>query len=203
MEAPASASNPSPSESPAARLSEAAGLLQDIRLSLEARYATESEKDEEHEEHALPLPWLGMGVALAAFVPTFLSIVLGVPLLLATVFAPASEGPRAVRVIEPQLPTAPTATLSWSDDRSPGDAWEQGDRVASRPGGGARKPVKLAATDVVTWTRAAALADERAAARLAGSLRSQGYRVDVRREDDSTLPWVLWTTRAPGRRAAK
>ena len=55
----------------------------------------------------------------------------------------------------------------------------------------------------MTWTRAAALADERAAARLAGSLRNQGYRVDVRREDDSTLPWVLWTTRAPGRRSAK
>ncbi|HET9469607.1 MAG TPA: hypothetical protein VFO24_00785, partial [Usitatibacter sp.] len=145
----------------------------------------------------------GMGVALAAFVPTFLSIVLGVPLLLATVFAPASEGPRAAQVAGPQLPTAPTATLSWSDDRSRGDAWEQGDGVASRPGGGARKPVKLAATDVVTWTRAAALADERAAARLAASLRSQGYRVDVRREDDSTLPWVLWTTRAPGRRSAK
>ena len=203
MEAPATVSNPSPSESPVARLSEAAGLLQDIRLSLEARYATESEEDEEHEEHTLPLPWLGMGVALAAFVPTFLSIVLGVPLLLATVFAPASEGPRAAQVAGPQLPTAPTATLSWSDDRSPGDAWAQGDGGASRRGGGATKPVKLAATDVVTWTRAAALADERAAARLAASLRSQGYRVDVRREDDSTLPWVLWTTRAPGRRAAK
>jgi hypothetical protein len=197
VEAPPTVSNPSPSESPAARLSEATGLLQNIRLSLEARYATESEEDEEHEEHALPLPWLGMGVALAAFVPTFLSIVLGVPLLRATVFAPASEGPALAQVARPQLPTAPTSTLSWSD------AWEQGDGVASRPGGGATKPVKLAATDVVTWTRAAALADERAAARLAGSLRSQGYRVDVRREDDSTLPWVLWTTRAPGRRAAK
>ncbi len=200
MEAPATVSNPSPSESPAARLSEAAGLLQDIRLSLEARYATEGEED---EERALPLPWLGMGVALAAFVPTFLSIVLGVPLLLATVFPPASEGPALAQVARPQLPTAPASTLSWSDDRPSGDAWEQGDGVASRPGGGATKPVKLAATDVVTWTRAAALANERAAARLAGSLRSRGYRVDVRREEDSTLPWVLWTTRAPGRRAAK
>lgn len=201
MEAPVPVSNPSPSESPAARLSEAASLLQDIRLSLDARYAAVSEEDEENEERALP--WLGIGVALAAFVPTFLSIVLGGPLLLATVFAPASAGPTTAEVAGPQLPTAPTATLSWSDDRPPGDAWEQGDGVASRPGGSATKPVKLAATDVVTWTRAAALADERAAARLAGSLRSQGYRVDVRREDDSTLPWVLWTTRAPGRRSAK
>lgn len=201
MEAPVPVSNPSPSESPAARLSEAASLLQDIRLSLDARYAAVSEEDEENEERALP--WLGIGVALAAFVPTFLSIVLGGPLLLATVFAPASAGPTTAEVAGPQLPTAPTATLSWSDDRPPGDAWEQGDGVASRPDGSATKPVKLAATDVVTWTRAAALADERAAARLAGSLRSQGYRVDVRREDDSTLPWVLWTTRAPGRRSAK
>jgi len=203
VEAPATVSNPSPNESPAACLTEVASLLQDIRLSLDARYAAESEEDEAQadEEHALP--WLGMSVALAAFVPTFLSVVLGVPLLLATVFAPASEGPTLAQVAGPQLPTAPTATLSWSDDRPPGDAWEQGDGVASRPGGSATKPVKLAATDVVTWTRAAALADERAAARLAGSLRNQGYRVDVRREDDSTLPWVLWTTRAPGRRSAK
>ncbi|HEV3348941.1 MAG TPA: hypothetical protein VHC93_17740 [Methylomirabilota bacterium] len=203
MEAPATVSNPSPSESPAACLTEAASLLQDIRLSLDARYAAESEEDEAQadEEHALP--WLGMSVALAAFVPTFLSIVLGVPLLLATVFAPASEGPTLAQVAGPQLPAAPATTLSWSDDRPLGDAWEQGDGVAARPGVGPTKPVKLAATDVVTWTRAAALADERAAARLAGSLRSQGYRVDVRPEDDSTLPWVLWTTRAPGRRAAK
>ena len=186
METPVPVSNPS---------------LRDIRLSLDARYAAKSEEDEEHEERALP--WLGIGVALAAFVPTFLSIVLGGPLLLATVFAPASEGPTTAQVAGPQLPTAPTATLSWSDDRPPGDAWGRGDGVASRPGGGATKRVKLAATDVVTWTRAAALADERAAARLAGSLRSRGYRVDVRREDDSTLPWVLWTTRALGRRSAK
>jgi len=203
VEAHATVSNPNPSESPAARLTEASSLLQDIRLSLDARYAAESEEDEAQADEEQALPWLGMGVALAAFVPTFLSVVLGVPLLLATFFAPASEGPALAQVSGPQLPTAPAATLSWSDDRPLGDAWEQGDGVTARPGGGSAKSVKLAATDVVTWTRAAALADERAAARLAGSLRSQGYRVDVRQEDDSTLPWVLWTTRAPGRRAAK
>ena len=121
MEAPATVSNPSPNESPAACLTEAASLLQDIRLSLDARYAAESEEDEAQadEEHALP--WLGMGVALAAFVPTFLSIVLGVPLLLATVFAPASEGPTLAQVAghssRPHPPrrsrgptTAPSAT---------------------------------------------------------------------------------------------
>lgn len=191
MEALATVSNPNPSESPAARLIEATGLLHDIRLSLDARYETESEEEEKRE-----IPWLGMGVALATFVPTFLSIVLGMPLLLSTVVAPASD--------RPQIRTAPTETSSWSDDRPLGNAWDPGDVVAPRrPDGGPTKSVKLAATDVVTWTRAAALADERAAVRLAGSLRGQGYRVDVRRESDSTLPWVLWTTKGPARRSPK
>ena len=185
MEAPVPVSNPS---------------LQDIRLSLDARYAAESEEDEDEK---LALPWVGMSVALAAFVPTFLSIVLGVPLLLATVFAPASERPALAKMSEPQFPTAPTAMLSWSDDRALGNAWGQGDVVAPRPDGDPTKPVKLAAAVVVTWTRAAALADDRAAARLASSLRSQGYRVDVRWEDDSTLPWVLWTSKGPTRRSPK
>ena len=195
MESSATVSNPRPSESPVVHLIEAAGLLQDIRRSLDARYAAEGEEEEGREE----LPWRGIGVALATFVPTFLSIVLGVPLLLATVLAPAS-GPTREQVAGPQRPAAPTVRFPWPDDRLLGDAWDGGYIVASRPAG-STKPVKLAATEVVTWTRAAALADERAAVRLAGSLRSQGFRVDVRREDDSTLPWVLWTTKGPTRRS--
>jgi hypothetical protein len=198
VEASATVSSPNPSESPAARLVEATGLLHDIRVSLDARYETESGEDEGRE-----IPWRGIGVALAAFVPTFLSIVLGAPLLLATTVPPASQGPARAQVGGAPLPTGPTEALSWSDDRPPGNAWNQGDGVAPRPEGGPTKAVKLAATDVVTWTRAAALSDERAAVRLAGSLRSQGYRVDVRREDDSTLPWVLWTTKGPARRSPK
>ena len=197
-DASATGSSLDPSEPPPARLIEATGLLHDIRVSLDARYETESEEDEGRE-----IPWLGIGVALAAFLPTFLSIVLGGPLLLATALPPARQGPALAQVGGPPLPTAPTEALSWPDDRPLGNAWNQGDGVAPRPDGGPTKAVKLAATDVVTWTRAAALADEQAAVRLAGSLRSQGYRVDVRREDDSTLPWVLWTTKGPARRSPK
>jgi hypothetical protein len=87
VEASATVSSPDPSEPPPARLIEATGLLHDIRVSLDARYETESEEDEGRE-----IPWLGIGVALAAFVPTFLSIVLGGPLLLATALPPASKG---------------------------------------------------------------------------------------------------------------
>lgn len=196
MEATATVANPNPSDSPA-RLIEATGLLQDIRRSVDERYAPEPEatETEEEDEEREERPWLGMGVALATFVPTFLSIVLGLPLLLATVSTPAGGGPAQTQVAGPQSPTAL--------DRPVGDAWDPADVVGPRPDGVPMKSLKLAATDVVTWTRAAALADERAAVRLAASLRSQGFRVDLRREDDSTLPWVLWTTKGPTRRSPK
>src|SRR5689334_10010604 len=118
VEASGTVSSPNPSESPPARLIEATGLFHDIRVSLDARHETESEEDEERE-----IPWRGIGVALAAFVPTFLSIVLGGPLLLATALPPASKGPALAQVGGPPLPTAPTEALSWSDDRPLGHAW--------------------------------------------------------------------------------
>src|ERR1044072_7420154 len=163
-EASATVASPNPVEPPPARLIEATGLLHDIRVSIDARCETESEEDEGRE-----IPWLGVGVALAAFLPTFLSIVLGGPLLLATAIPPARQGaalaqvggaPRpapapAGRARRPPPPTAPTGALSWPDDRPLGNAWTQGDGVAPRPDGGPTKAVKLAATDVVTWTRAA------------------------------------------------
>jgi len=103
VEASATVSSPDPSEPPPARLIEATGLLHDIRVSLDARCETESEEDEGRE-----IPWLGVGVALAAFLPTFLSIVLGGPLLLATAIPPARQGPALAQVGGPPLPTAPT-----------------------------------------------------------------------------------------------
>jgi hypothetical protein len=199
VEASATVSSPDPSEPPPARLIEATGLLHDIRVSLDARCETESEEDEGRE-----IPWLGVGVALAAFLPTFLSIVLGGPLLLATALPPARQGPALAQVGGPPLPTAPTEALSWPDDRPLGNAWNQGDGVAPRPDGGPTKARHhVGRRELDCLRRAAALADEQAAVRLAGSLRNQGYRVDVRREDDSTLPWVLWTTKGPARRSPK
>ena len=42
------------------------------------------------------------------------------------------------------------------------------------------------------WVPAAAFEDNHTAARLASTMRNQGYRVDVRHEDAATRPWVVW-----------
>jgi cell division septation protein DedD len=41
------------------------------------------------------------------------------------------------------------------------------------------------------WAPAAAFADNQTAARLASTMRNQGYQVDVRHEDAATRPWVV------------
>jgi len=141
VEASATVSSPNPSESPAARLVEATGLLHDIRVSLDARYETESGEDEGRE-----IPWRGIGVALAAFVPTFLSIVLGAPLLLATTVPPASQGPARAQVggapLRPDRPrrsrgptTAPPATRG-----TRGTGSLHGPRAARRRQSSSRRP---------------------------------------------------------------
>ena len=64
------------------------------------------------------------------------------------------------------------------------------------------KPVRSVSADTASWVRAAAFADDGAAARLAASMRGQGYRVDVRREDSATLPWVVWVTKSSSPRSS-
>ena len=81
------------------------------------------------------------------------------------------------------------------------ETWEVSDNAApalpSKPERVEPTPVKSVSVDAVSWVRAAAFADNRAAARLAGTMRSQGYRVDLRLEDSTTLPWVVWISKSP------
>ncbi|HEX4995325.1 MAG TPA: hypothetical protein VFX87_10165 [Methylomirabilota bacterium] len=47
------------------------------------------------------------------------------------------------------------------------------------------------------WTPAAAFADREAARRLAGSIQQQGYPVEIRQEQSSSRPWVVWIGAQP------
>jgi hypothetical protein len=42
------------------------------------------------------------------------------------------------------------------------------------------------------WTPAAAFTDREAASRLASSIQQQGYPVEIRQEQSSSRPWVVW-----------
>jgi hypothetical protein len=47
------------------------------------------------------------------------------------------------------------------------------------------------------WTPAAAFADRAAAGRLASSIQQQGYPVEIREEQSSARPWVVWIGAQP------
>jgi hypothetical protein len=179
--------------------------LDHVRASLDTRYASEGEDDPETGS-----PLLGIGIAFAAFVPTFLLIVMGLPYMLAPVAVPVAVAPDPATLSLLSTAVMDPSSRSDSSDRSAASlselvetravsgSWASPDRArATRPGDEDAKPARITSTDAVSWTRAAAFADDQAAARLARSLRGQGYRVDLRREDGATLPWVVWTSKPP------
>jgi cell division septation protein DedD len=47
------------------------------------------------------------------------------------------------------------------------------------------------------WTPAAAFTDREAAGRLAGSIKQQGYPVEIRQDPASSRPWVVWIGAQP------
>ena len=113
-------------------------------------------------------------------------VFLGLPYLLPQAPAPLSRD-------EPWTVASPELHETWMNDAL---ALAPGAKTSSRSRSG---PV---AADTASWVRAAAFADDAAADRLAASMRSQGYRVDVRREDSATLPWVVWVTKSSSPRSS-
>lgn len=196
------AARPRESSNLAEWLTEGRGLLEDIRTSLDTRYASESEE----EEPTAP-SWRGIGIALGAFVPTFLLIFLGLPYLLAPASAPSAP-PAEIRPMaadtrlgSPSPPSMDRLAASLSELLDTGAlsaTWANGASArASSPARVEATPVKSVAAGTVAWTRAAAFADQRAADRLADTMRHQGYRVEIRREESAALPWVVWTRTVP------
>ena len=191
-------------EGPVSSTSEQSSL-DHVRASLDTRYASEQEDDPE-----TGTPLLGIGIAFGAFVPTFLLSVIGLPYLLAPVAVPVAVAPDPATLSLLSTAVMDPSSRSDSRDRSAASlselvetravsgSWASPDRArATRPGDDEARPARIPSPDAMSWTRAAAFADDQAAARLARSLRSQGYRVDLRREDGATLPWVVWTGKRP------
>lgn len=182
-------------------------LLESVRLSLETRYPVESDEEEEQGPAAETSPLRGMQIAFAAFVPTFLVVFLGLPYLLPQASTPPSITLVTVSSGPPQLPSPSVAVpLERWTAASPDllEAWltngawaNNAAAVAPRRDGAEARPIKSISADTPSWVRAAAFADEEAAARLAAGMRSQGYRVDLRHEDSAVLPWVVWVSRSP------
>jgi hypothetical protein len=86
--------------------------------------------------------------------------------------------PRTGRLAEP--PRQPqAAVLNTTPERMPVP------RASARDTGGRE------------WTPAAAFADRDAAGRLASSIQQQGYPVEIRQEQSSTRPWVVWIGAQP------
>jgi len=88
--------------------------------------------------------------------------------------SPARE-PRAARAAEP--PRQPqAAVLTTTPERTP----------TAEPRKSGRE-----------WTPAAAFADREAAGRLASRIQQQGYPVEIRQEQASARPWVVWIGAQP------
>jgi hypothetical protein len=198
-----SAARPWESTDLAAWLVEGRGLLEDIRTSLDTRYPTESEEEPEAETP----PRRGIGIALAAFVPTFLLVFVGLPYVLSPTSAPPAPVsvplPSATR-LGPSFPVSldrVAAPLTEFPATLVSDTWVDGAPALASQRDVEPMPVRSGSADTGSWARAAAFADDRAAGRLAATMRSHGYRVDLRREDSATLPWVVWISKpsAPSR----
>lgn len=209
-------------------------VVDEILVSLEARYPTDEEEQAETEGWTAfdYLPSHGIWVALATFIPTFLAVVIGVPHVLTSALAPHATEPRV-----PGAPLSATMALTASatptgwpadlrpvflatsvpsgteemgrpttlvdDAPTPRPSLETTELAASpKPTAIGPKAPKPAPAEDSAWAPAAAFADNQTAARLASTMRNQGYRVDVRHEDSATRPWVVWLKANPQNRRA-
>jgi len=153
-------------------------VVDEILASLEARYPTHEEEQAEAER------WT---------VLELLAVAVGVPHFL------ASTPPRSM--------TAPATPTGWEwrgpaaladDAPTPRARREASEPVASVETTAIRSTApKPAPAGDSAWVPAAAFSDSKTAARLASAMHNQGYRVDVRREDSATRPWVVWIKASP------
>jgi hypothetical protein len=101
--------------------------------------------------------------------------------------SPRSEATRpAVEPAAPSLPPVqPRATV------------QRPERPAAPPTPAPEPPAARPAKGERDWTPAAAFTDREAAGRLAGSIKQQGYPVEIRQDPASSRPWVVWIGAQP------
>ena len=206
--------------------------VDEILVSLEAQDPTDDEEQAETERWTARdhLPWHGVCVALATFIPTFLAIVIGVPHFLTPAVAPHATEPRVPMAPLPATmgPIASATSTGWPADLRPvflATAVPSGTEGSGRPAtlvdnapsprprletselAVSPKPTTIlpkdprpAPAEDSAWAPAAAFADNQTAARLASTMRNHGYRVDVRHEESALRPWVVWIKASPKNR---
>ena len=103
---------------------------------------------------------------------------------------PDSPRPEATRpAVEPAAPSLPPV--------QPRAAVQRPQRPAAAPTPAPEPPAAGPAKGERDWTPAAAFTDREAAGRLAGSIKQQGYPVEIRQDPGSSRPWVVWIGAQP------
>jgi hypothetical protein len=160
------------------------------------------EGDEEGDETAERGPIHGIWIAVATFVPTFLTIFFGAtylagPLVGSRFEAGQKEGPPAIVSVR----ASPEAAAPIVSSGVPTVKTMEGadkPRVLSSP---ARETLGNAAVPALTWLRGAALPDRDSAESLAADIQHKGYPAKVRRDDTNATAWVVWIGKHPRGRA--
>jgi hypothetical protein len=177
-------------------------------------------EDDESGEPAGRVPAHGIWIAVATFVPAFLTIFFGIPYLAASripVSLQRSSPPVVLfRLLPergfvgsppqdpaPMMPSktstqevsgiaiVPSPTLATPREAAPPPR-PQGEPDVAEPKRSAPTVTRDAA-----WVRGAAFSDQISAERFAASVEQQGYLAKIRRDNTSSISWVVWIGQHP------
>lgn len=158
----------------------------------------------------------GIGVAAAAFVPTFLATYFGIvslaglPMGTRSPAGPTGGPPPVMSALAPQRdlvasPRQAQAPIQEALKNAPAPATTsaipplapRSTRPVVEPKAAQSKRPAPAAPKNGAWVRGAAFPDRDSAERLAASIERRGYSVTVRRDDRSSASWVVWISKHP------
>lgn len=159
--------------------------------------------DIEGDEAAERGPIHGIWIAVATFVPTFLTIFFGAtylagPLVGSRFEAGQKGGPPAIVSVRASREAAAPIVSSGVPTVKTMEGADKPPRVLSSP---ARENLGTAAVPALAWVRGAAFPDRDSAESLAADIQHKGYPAKVRRDDTDTTAWVVWIAKHPRGRA--
>jgi hypothetical protein len=169
----------------------------------------EEESEDLEETLGSLAPRHGIWIALGTFVPTLLATFLGLPYLLGgpVVIPLVLETPPGSTAL---LPDAPASPSTRSQTRAIELPTVQAKLAVPAPilpaaqRATARQSVAPAASGQpknkpIDWMPVAAFEDRGAAHRLAASIKTRGYPVEIRHDRSSTRSWIVWISVQPNR----
>jgi hypothetical protein len=159
--------------------------------------------DIEGDEAAERGPIHGIWIAVATFVPTFLTIFFGAtylagPLVGSRFEAGQKGGPPAIVSVRASREAAAPIVSSGVPTVKTMEGADKPPRVLSSP---ARETLGNAVVPALAWVRGAAFPDRDSAESLAADIQHKGYPAKVRRDDTDTTAWVVWIAKHPRGRA--